>query len=247
MADNSSKTEDERILAKIVAERGVLSVKDAVNVTLQLVKIISSLHSQGKVHRKICSNTVLLDEALSATLASIEAEVTLGGIGVELVPAPMQFQNIPPISLPAEINGAKQVLTEAGILLDPRQIDFYQLGALLCFLVSRYSVSDYLRSCKAKADVPEVIRPIIDRALGMNTKDCFESGDSFASELEAIISGKSAAKDGIVDLPESIFTGAEPQAHRDTGTISKGTLPFQKLDHYEIIERIGHGGDGRCL
>ena len=45
MADDNSKIEDERTLAKIIAQRGVLNVKDATAVILQLVKAVDQLHS----------------------------------------------------------------------------------------------------------------------------------------------------------------------------------------------------------
>ncbi|MHC4266035.1 MAG: hypothetical protein ACYSUK_08890, partial [Planctomycetota bacterium] len=103
MADDNSKIEDERTLAKVIAEKGVLSIKDAAKVALQLVKAISELHTQGKVHRKICADTVALNEGITATLDPVEPEVTLGGIGVDLIPSPTQLHNIPPLALPAEI------------------------------------------------------------------------------------------------------------------------------------------------
>ena len=169
MADDNPKPADERTLAQVVKERGPLDAKDAAVITLDLLKTLSMLHGEGKVHRQICADTVRLDEKMSAKLDPFTPEVTIGGIGVDLVPCPPQLYNIPPVVLPAQIKTAQQVLTEAGILLDPRQIDFYQLGALLCFMVSGHSVLDYLRSCKAKADVPQVIRPIVDRSLCLNS------------------------------------------------------------------------------
>jgi hypothetical protein len=111
-------------------------------------------------------------------------------------------------------------------------------------MVSGHRVSDYLRRCQAKADVPEGIRPIIDRALGLNAKDCFESAGTFASELEAVISGEPAG------LPDSIFVPALPEseggAHRarDAQAGPEASLAFEILGHYQIIERIGHGGMG---
>ena len=85
MADDNSKIEDERTLAKIIAEKGVLSTKDAAAVTLQLLKVVDDLHTGGKVHRRICADTVHLDEGISATLAPVEPKVTIGGIGVDLL------------------------------------------------------------------------------------------------------------------------------------------------------------------
>ncbi|MHC4062015.1 MAG: protein kinase domain-containing protein, partial [Planctomycetota bacterium] len=249
MDDENSKTEYDRTLAEVIAEAGVLSVEQAAAVTLQLAEAVRDLHAEGKVHRQICADTVRVGREMSAKLETTEQEVTLGGIGVDLVPCPPPLQNMQPVSLPAAIDAAQQALTEAGILLNPQQIDFYQLGALLCFMTSGHNVSEYLRSCKAKARAPEVIRPVLDRALGLNSKDCFQSADSFISELEAIILGKPPAKSERSHLPDSIFaeslskseaTLQSPRNARDAG----GSLPFEKLGHYQIIERIGHGGMG---
>jgi serine/threonine protein kinase/CHASE3 domain sensor protein len=251
MADDDSKIKNECTLARIITEKGVLSVKDAAAVTLQLVKAVADLHTQGKVHRGICADVVFLDSSMAAKLSPIEPMATLGGVDCDPATCPPQLQNVPPVSVPAEIEKAQQALTEAGVLLDPRKIDFYQLGALLCFMVSGHRVSDYLRSCKAKTAVPEIIRPIIDRALGLNAKDCFESAESFAKALEAVIAGKTAAAEGeSAHLPDSIFVEPsskpkdESPAPRDVSAVVEGELPFKKLGHYQIIERIGHGGMG---
>ncbi|MHC4666595.1 MAG: protein kinase domain-containing protein [Planctomycetota bacterium] len=250
MDDENSKTEYDLTLAEVIAEAGVLSVEQAAAVTLQLAEAVRDLHAEGKVHRQICANTIRVGRAMSARLETTEQEVTLGGIGVDLVPCPPPLQNMQPVSLPAAIDAAQQALTEAGILLNPQQIDFYQLGALLCFMTSGHNVSEYLRSCKAKAAVPQVVRPIIDRALGLNSKDCFQAADSFISELEAIVSGKPPAKSQPSPLPDSIFaeslskSEAGLQPPRDARAAAGGSLPFEKLGHYRIIERIGHGGMG---
>ncbi|MHC4622238.1 MAG: protein kinase domain-containing protein, partial [Planctomycetota bacterium] len=250
MDDENSKTEYDRTLAEVIAEAGVLSVEQAAAVILQLAEAVRDLHAEGKVHRQICADTVRVGRAMPAKLETTEQEVTLGGIGIDLVPCPPPLQNMQPVSLPAATDAAQQALTEAGVLLDPRQIDFYQLGALLCFTTSGHSISEYLRSCKAKAAVPQVLRPIIDRALGLNSKDCFQSADSFISELEAIVSGRPPAKSQRSHLPDSIFaeslskSEAGLQPPRDTRAVAGGSLPFEKLGHYRIIERIGHGGMG---
>jgi serine/threonine protein kinase len=249
MTEDKSETGCDRTLDELIRERGILTVEQAVAVILQLVKAVGDLHAQGKVHRQIYQDTVRVDQRMSAKLASAKQEVIIGGIDVVSVPCPPQFQNIPPVSLPTEVKTAQQILTEAGILLDPRQIDFYQLGALLCFMVSGHNVLDYLRSCQAKMDVPEEIRPTIDRALGLNIREQFKSSDSFAFELEAIMSGKRIAKSEESRLPDGIFIEPLPKPTvlrtlDNASTRGEVSLPLKKLGHYEVIECIGHGGMG---
>ncbi len=185
MADVETKNENDRTLRQLISQAGVLNVQQVVGVTLQLLKTVGNLHGEGKTHRAISADKVIVDPTMSARLGAVESVVTFGGVNTDQAACPLQLQNLFPIVLPDQIETANQVLINAGILLDPRQIDFYQLGALLCFMASGHEVSDYLHSCKVKADVPEVLRPIIDRALGLNSNDCFESSDDFAAELQA--------------------------------------------------------------
>ena len=88
MADEDSKIENERTLAKIVALKGVLSVEEAVAIILQLVKAVGELHVTGKVHRQIHAGAVHIDQNESAKLDPVKPEVSIGGIGVDLVPCP---------------------------------------------------------------------------------------------------------------------------------------------------------------
>ncbi|MHC4525920.1 MAG: serine/threonine-protein kinase, partial [Planctomycetota bacterium] len=241
MAIEDPKT-GKKTLAQIIAGGAFLSAHQAAEATLQLLTLLETLYSEGQIHRNITPETVLLTQNMKITLEAVKAEVSLGGIEPDAIPCPPSLRTGRPLLLPAEINAVEDILTQAGILLDPQKIDFYQLGTLLCFMVSGHEISDYLRSCRTKADVPKSLRPIIDTALGLNHNDCFPSGKAFADALESLISGDSESKTAVSQLPESIFT--ESGTNSKPVTAENDQLPFDTLSHYKIIGRIGHGGMG---
>ncbi len=173
------------------------------------------------------------------------------------------------MSVPDRIDAARHVLTDAGVLLDPRQIDFHQLGTVLCRAASGHSVSSYLRSPMAMADLPASLRPIIDRALGINAKNRMASCDDFADALRALNGPQEQGSSTSTRLPESVFVEQlsefpRPPPHTPphggaTAPPAPGTadstparssdatsedLPADRLGHYRIIERIGYGGMG---
>ena len=66
------------------------------------------------------------------------------------------------VRLPAEIEAARQELARAGVALDPRRIDVYQLGALLCQLLTGQAVSAYLSQPEDQVQGPAAA-PAADR------------------------------------------------------------------------------------
>ncbi len=221
MADDNLK--NELNLARLISEKGVLDTVQAVGVMLNLVRAVGELHNQGKIHRQIGPETLVFDQEMLPNLPSPAPLVTLGGHKADPSLCPPQLKN-QPLSLPPEIEAVQKILTDADILLDPRQIDFYQLGAVLCFMVTGKKVSTYLRSVKARASVPVEIRPVLDCALGFNSKANFKTCEAFAAELQTIL--------------DNLKTGETSRDREGAG------IPFDHLGHYKIIERIGRGGMG---
>src|SRR5579872_1566270 len=97
-----------------------------------------------------------------------------------------ELSRLPPLKLPATIEAASQQFQAAGISLDPRQIDLYQLAGLWCRVLSGEPAGAYLRSPRVKALVPGALRPLLERSLGANGRQRFADAHEFLAELDII-------------------------------------------------------------
>src|SRR5262249_26213214 len=149
---------------------------------------------------------------------------------------------------------------------DPRQIDLYALGELLCRLLTGESAEAFSRSARVKGRVPVPLWPVLERSLAINGQASFQDAgelrralhssvgqmapdESAAAQVSADNSSGAAA--GLQDdtKPSFVSTGEKP-ADTSIGPVaatprgSGDTIPFARLGHYEITGRIGHGGMG---
>jgi serine/threonine protein kinase/WD40 repeat protein len=170
---------------------------------------------------------------------------------------PPELHSSLPMTLPKDIAAAQVELQKAGTKLQPHDIDFYQLGALLCRLITGQSADAYRRSPRAKGRVPAALREVLELSLG-----CADRRLTDISEfLHLLPDGQrscdlrtAAAESG--DVPEKPDTSPSIIANlagSDTAISAAGdkrgeaqseALPFDQLGHYEIQSRIGRGGMG---
>ena len=68
--------------------------------------------------------------------------------------------------LPTDLTLARQALTASGVEMDPRRIDVFQLGGLLCRLLTGRIDHRLFRSPSSRGLIPPALRPVVDRALG---------------------------------------------------------------------------------
>ena len=87
--------------------------------------------------------------------------------------------------MPSEISAAKAFFEQSSINCPPERIDIYQLGAVLCRMLSGLPVSAYLQSARASAKVPLEYRTLIDRALGYDSANCLETLVALSAEFAA--------------------------------------------------------------
>ena len=105
---------------------------------------MQSLHRSGRTHRAIGLETVTVDEQLVSHVAPGPALRRLGGDCSDPEYCPPDLAEGDALELPASIDAAAAVLQARGCTLDPRRIDIYQLGTLLCRLLTGHSVLSYI-------------------------------------------------------------------------------------------------------
>ncbi len=237
-----------RGLKAILAERGALPAAEALTIFRQLLAGVRTLHADGRTHRAIGPDAVRLDLAGEATLTAPGPVREFDGSSADPESCPPELFAVGAVRLPAEIEAARQELLRAGVALDPRRIDVYQLGALLCRMATGESVAAYLRSPRTKSKVPAAIRPLIDRALGYRAAGRIADCDEYA----AVLSEAEAGREQSIETPPHGSAAGLPSntppggAGSPTGSPSSASagLPFARLAHYRIDERIGRGGMG---
>ncbi len=166
---------------------------EALTIFRRLLAAVRTLHSNGRTHRAIGPDAVRLDPAGDATLTAPDPVREFDGSGADPESCPPELFAAGVVRLPAEIDvgpsGVK--VLRAGVALDHlRWIDVYQLGALLCRMVTDESVAAYLRSPRTKSKVPTALRQLIDRALGYRAAGRIADCDEYAAVLGEAEAGR---------------------------------------------------------
>ncbi|MBU4272790.1 MAG: protein kinase [Planctomycetes bacterium] len=250
MADTFTKSERLPCLSEFLAERGDWPLKDRLAFVQKLARQVQALHQNGRIHRAIHVDTVAVDEQLRPQLSPPGAPRRFGGED-DCDPefCPPELTEPAAVELPAEIDRAAKALQEAGYALDPRRVDVYQLGVLLCRLATGEPVLSYIYDAKIKSRVPAVARLLLEGALGFDTPERFENCERLIEGLDEALR-RAESLEAPTSMIETPARGSVP----DGDTPPQGTqqpparivepLPFTRLGHYRIVEWIGGGGMG---
>ncbi len=270
MTASPSSVNAGRTLASLLAEQPALGAPQAVRILRQLATQVAALHDTGLLHHGITIAGVVFDDAGTAAFAASHpvSESALEDSEVQsLLP---ELSRLASGELPAEIEVARARFAAAGIMLEPRQVDLCQLGALWCRMLTGESAQAYLRSPRTKGKVPSELRPVLERALGYNGQERFADARELIAALDKLAGltdddedidaeepappGVSPASDttptfvGSAKTPADTSVGLGPSSPRVAAAANRrdiqAPLPFTRLAHYEIVARIGHGGMG---
>lgn len=166
MAATFSRSETPRRLSELLPEPRQLSLKKRLLLVHRLALQVQTLHRNGRTHRTICLEQVIVDEKRRPQLVPLPGPRRFGGEDSDPELCPPQLAAGEALVLPEGIEAAAAVLNKGGHTLDPRRIDVYQLGTLLCRLLTGKPVLRYMYDPTVKVNVPPVARPVLQRALG---------------------------------------------------------------------------------
>jgi serine/threonine protein kinase len=228
------------------------SLHDRLVLARRLAAQVEALHCRGQIHRAIQIDSIIVDEQLQPQLPPAPDGRRFGGADSDPEFCPPELTGGAGLELPAAIEAATDVLRKAGYAIDPRRIDVYQLGTVLCQLITGQPVLSYIYDATVKAHVPALLRPLLERTLGLESPERFENCETLVQALDQALQERefaeasSAARDtpaqgSHVFLRDDTPPQGTPQR---SAAHESAELPFQRLGHYRIMEQIGSGGMG---
>ena len=253
----------EQTLANILSSGQLLAPGDALVLLREIVRRVVDLHSSGQLHLGITL------DAISTGPDGIELKLAEGTAPLEsmrelLCSSPEVWHRLPR-SLPTNLVAARQMLHSARVSTDPCTFDLLAIGDVFCRILTGESSAAYRQSVRVKGLVPVEFRTLLERLLGADGQSSFESAQSLWDFLREHHGGDSDAYTALPDRTEDFQPAPTPTGHNsntgvalnqadngkaprpvDRSVPAQGTedLPFQKLGHFEIQARIGHGGMG---
>jgi hypothetical protein len=241
----------DRSLFTVLRDTPSLTVSEKLQLIGQVARLVATIHGDGSIHRSISAAAVMISEEGRCTLSEVESRVLLGGAEADNDLIPPDLRNLGPRELPAHAREIAAILQQSGVQFEPQRIDLYQLGTLLCRVIANISVDDYLRSPRAKGQIPPAVQTVIDAAVGLNSERRYDQVSDLARDVSqlatAAVSGDetpspiSPLSETPVETPVlNAKSGEETPAH----SAIEAALPFTRLDHYRITSHIGRGGMG---
>src|SRR5262249_46877442 len=222
-------------LKELVVRKGRLSVRDALEVALQIARGLAFAHEHGVVHRDVKPQNVLLngDGEAKVTDFGIARSLTVDGVtqtgtvmGTSNYIAPEQASG-QPVGVETDVYSLGVVLYEllAGDVPFP--------GENFVSIAMKHVNEPPPNLRDVRKDVPLRVAAAVDRALEKDPGARFPSMDAFAAELEACLAQLDSPGD--VDEGATIALGARlpvvraPKRHKPVsrwaiGSIAAGVL-----------------------
>ncbi len=252
MPDISTKPEMPRRLAEVLAEGPRWTVTDRLRIIRRLAQEVHILHQDGRTHRAIDAEAVSIDTQLQPQLASPVGPRRFGGEHSDPEFCPPELAEGSDVQLPEHVEQALAVLRKQGYEVSPERIDVYQLGVLLCRLLSGASLREYMYQPAVKQKIPVVARSLLQQALGFDPEHRLTDCSQLIEALDEVIdqAGSQPVSAPMTETPlagQIRATGDDTQPYSDVPASrvpDDAPLPFERLGHFRLRRRIGHGGMG---
>ena len=244
----ANQTETDQLLANYLPAKGPLREDLILSVCRQVTDQVALLHASGQIHRSISTETIVINGQFRATLGPPQDEDVDCSTHAARGAGPPEIEQADPMFLPARIDSAQAILSQANVDCDPRRVDVYQIGGLALELLIGESPATYLMSAKAKAEVPAAWLRMIDGALGHDPAIRIDSCEQLREAQEKI-----AVADSTQSASDTPPAGTGSDVHRGTPAFGRhavtdsaddSSLPFRELGHYRIDSLLGSGGMG---
>ncbi len=202
-------------LKELLVRSGRLSVRDTLELGLQIARALAFAHGQGLVHRDVKPQNVLLN-------GDGRAKVTDFGIARSL--------DVDGVTQVGTVLGTSDYIAPEQASGEPvdSQTDVYSLGVVLYELlagevpfsgdnfvaVAMKHVNETPKSLlDVRSDIPPRVASAVERALEKDPRERFPSMDAFAAELEACLAKLDRAP-GDADTQERIAIARVPTRRR---------------------------------
>ena len=208
-------------LSNLLAGRPAWTLQQRLVLASRLARAIQALHRQGVIHRAIDAAAVTVDAQFQPQLAPPAGPRQFGGEQSDPEFCPGELAQGPAVELPAAIEAAGAILRQQTVGVDPRRIDVYQLGVVLCQLLTGEALLSYRYSPTVKAKVPPAARDLLARCLGEGPVEPWTDCDGPIAALDQLIRD-------LADLPEEAASAAQDAAD---AADSQPTAGAEELPH----------------
>ncbi len=270
MSHSASASQGLRRLIDLGEGGSALSCSEALRVVDRLAAEVERLHRSGVIHRSIELRTVELDAHSNPRLPPPAVSRRFGGGISDPDFCPLALLRGPLIELPAEMGAARRVLETNGIPLAPEAVDVYQLGAVLCRLLTGRSVRAFMFDPAVKQQLARPYRSLLSLALGHLPGERLRTASDLQEAIAAVLRNEKArGSDEPVPSPErpalpdktAQLSGETARTAIECGEAAEGDVPVRssqpsvhteasppaRLGHFRILRRIGQGGMGEVF